>query len=120
MKNPLFVILLGGTLLMLFSPACPVAAAQGNANTANETDLPSEVTLPPGAVISVRLADTVNSSHNHSGDLITGTVDPSVLVDNRVVIPRGTEAHLRLMQDKKGGRIHGKAAVRLELVALVL
>jgi hypothetical protein len=80
----------------------------------------AEVTLPSGTIVSVRIADNVNSSHNHSGDLITGVVDPSVLIGNQVVIPRGTEAHMRLMEDKKGGRLHGKASVRLELIALVM
>lgn len=88
-----------------------------------ETKAPPEnqvVTLPAGTTISVRLADTVNSNRNRAGDFFSGTVDPSLLVDNRVVIPRGTEAHLRLMRDKKGGHLHGRAEVRLELVGLVL
>ena len=42
------------------------------------------------------------------------------MIDSHVVIPRGTEAHVRLMQDKKGGHVHGKAEVRLELVSLIL
>jgi len=36
------------------------------------------------------------------------------------VIPRGTEAHVRMAEDKKGGHVHGKAEVRLELVSLVV
>jgi len=61
------------------------------------------VTLPSGYVIPVRLADEVNSSHDKTGDLFTGTVDPSVLVHDHVVIPRGTEEHVRMVEDKKGG-----------------
>jgi len=78
------------------------------------------VTLPSGHVIPVRLADEVNSSHDKAGDLFTGTVDPSVLVRDHVVIPRGTEAHIRMVEDKKGGHLHGKAKVRLELVNLII
>jgi len=122
MRNPLRWTVLGGTLASVFLLLLTghTATAQRPKKTANRREASSQITLRPGAVISVRIADTVNSSHNHTGDLITGTVDPSVLINNRVVIPRGTEAHLRLMEDKKGGRIHGKAAIRLELVALVL
>jgi hypothetical protein len=61
----------------------------------------------------------VNSSHDKAGDLFTGTVDPSLLVNAHVVIPRGTEAHIRMVEDKKGGHLHGKAKVRLELVSLI-
>ena len=78
------------------------------------------VTLPPDTIISVRIADEINSSKNHTGDIFTGIVDPSVLIHDQVVIPRGTEAHVRMAEDKKGGHIHGKAEVRLELVSLVV
>jgi hypothetical protein len=87
------------------------------------SDVPREgdrVTLPPDTIISVRIADEINSGKNHTGDIFTGIVDPSVLVHDQVVIPRGTEAHVRMAEDKKGGHIHGKAEVRLELVSLVV
>ena len=87
---------------------------------AGEQTQPQRFTLPSGFVINVRVADAVDTNHNHSGDLLTGIVDPSVLYNDRVIIPRGTEAHIRLVEDKKGGRIAGKAEVRLELVALVI
>ncbi len=78
------------------------------------------ITLSPGMVISVRIADKVDSSKGHSGDLLTGIVDPSLIVNGRVLIPRGTEAHVRMVEDKKGGHLHGKAEVRLELISLVM
>jgi len=87
------------------------------------SDAPEEgdrVTLPPDTIISVRIADEISSNKNHTGDIFTGIVDPSVLVRDQVVIPRGTEAHVRMAEDKKGGHIHGKAEVRLELVSLVV
>lgn len=85
--------------------------------TAGDED---SITLPSGSLIHVRLADEVNSSHDKAGALYTGTVDPSVLVHDHVVIPRGTEAHIRLVEVKKGGHVHGKAKVRLELVSLIM
>jgi hypothetical protein len=87
------------------------------------SDVPAEgerVTLLPDTIISVRIAGEINSSKNHTADIFTGIVDPSVLVHDRVMIPRGTEAHVRMAEDKKGGHIHGKAQVRLELVGLVV
>jgi hypothetical protein len=78
------------------------------------------VTLPAGTVISVRLADTVNSNKSHTGEQFSGTVDPSVMVGDRVVIPRGTEAHIHMAEDKKGGRVHGHAEVQLELTSMII
>jgi hypothetical protein len=76
--------------------------------------------LPAGTVISVRIADRVDSNKLHSGDLLTGIVDPSVIYNDRVLIPRGTEAHVRMAENKKGGHLHGKAEVELELIGLVM
>ncbi len=52
--------------------------------------------------------------------MFTGIVDPSVMIHDNVVIPRGTEAHVRLADRKKGGHVHGKAKISLELVSLVV
>jgi hypothetical protein len=96
------------------------ARPQASQNQPSSSDAPDTITLPEGTVISVRIADKINSSHNQAGDIFIGTVDPSVLVDSRVVIPRGTEAHLRMMEDKKGGRFRGNAEVEVELISLVI
>jgi hypothetical protein len=78
------------------------------------------ITLPEGFMIPVRIADEINSKHAHAGEMYSGSVDPSVLVNEVVVIPRGTEAHLRLTHLKKGGHVHGNAKVSLELVSLII
>src|SRR5262249_4064959 len=78
------------------------------------------VTLPVGSVIEVRVADNVDTKHTQAGELLTGTVDPSVLIHDEVVIPRGTEAHIRVAYDKKGGHIKGKAQMTLEWIGLVM
>jgi hypothetical protein len=78
------------------------------------------ITLPSETTISVRIADEITTGKNKTGDLFTGIVDPSVMVRDRVVIPRGTEAHVRMSEGKKGGHIKGKAEIELELVSLVV
>ena len=89
-------------------------------DNSNQPISDSSVTLPSGTVISVRIADEISSKRNHAGDMFTGAVDPSVFVEDRVVIARGTEAHIELVDKKKGGHIHGKAELELQLVSLVL
>jgi hypothetical protein len=97
-----------------------IAHPQASQEELSSADAPDTITLPEGTVISVRIADKINSSHNQAGDIFIGTVDPSVFVDSHVVIPRGTEAHLRMVEDKKGGRFHGNAEVEVELISLVI
>src|ERR1035437_5003748 len=96
------------------------AHAQASQEQPRSSDAPDTITLPEGTVISVRIADKINSSHNQAGAIFIGTVDPSVLVDSHVVIPRGTEAHLQMVEDKKGGRFRGNAEVEVELISLVI
>ncbi len=105
----------------------PPPAANANESSSDsdvrKSNVPAEgerITLPPDSKISVRIADEINSSKNHTGDMFTGIVDPSVLVHDQVVIPRGTEAHVRMAEAKKGGHVHGEAKVSLELVSLVV
>jgi len=78
------------------------------------------ITLPEGFTIPVRITDEINSKHARTGEMYSGSVDPSVLVNDVVVIPRGTEAHIRMNHLKKGGHIHGNAKVSLELVSLII
>jgi len=107
-------VLLGGAL------SARRATAQQPSGDDQSAAQSQSVTLPAGTVVSVRLADAVDSNKNRAGDHFSGTVDPSVLIANRVVIPRGTEAHVLMVHDKKGGRIHGHAEVELELVSLII
>jgi hypothetical protein len=96
---------------------------QNTDSTQDDSNQPisdSSVTLPPGTVISVRIDDEISSKRNHAGDVFTGSVDPSVFVQDHVVISRGTEAHIQMVDKKKGGHIHGKAEIELQLVSLVL
>lgn len=108
------------------SPATDHSATYQNQSQqdANQSAQPQNnsavITLPSGWVIPVRISDEVSSHHDKAGELYTGTVDPSVLIQDHVVIPRGTEAHIRLVDVKKGGHLHGKANVRLELISLII
>ena len=86
----------------------------------NPTEQIEVITLPEGFAIPIRITDEVSSKHAHTGEMYSGSVDPSVLVNDVVVIPRGTEAHIRMNRLKKGGHIHGNAKVSLELVSLII
>ena len=98
----------------------PSKSEQQSPGDATAAHRDGTVTLPAGSAISVRIADEVNSNKNHPGDMFVGSVDPSVLVGDRVVIPRGTEAHVEMMDDKKGGKFHGNAEVELQLTSLIM
>src|SRR5215475_9547642 len=99
-------------------PRQPVREVVGS--DTNPTEQIEVITLPEGFAIPVRISDEINSKHARAGEMYSGSVDPSVLVNDAVVIPRGTEAHIRLTHLKKGGHVKGNAKVSLELVSLII
>src|SRR5438045_8539113 len=57
-----------------------------NGNAPNSGDY-QPITLPEGTTIPIRMSDDVSSNHDKPGTMFTGTVDPSVLINDIVVIP---------------------------------
>ena len=125
-RSRLALVLPGCALVALSTCYSPLAAQESpppdqseHAQPANPSDEHERILLPAGTEISVRIADRVDTNHLHSGDLLTGIVDPSLMYNDRVVIARGTEAHMHLVENKKGGHLVGKAEVQIELTGLV-
>lgn len=121
--NRIFVAaacLTGLTAICFFDGSHKNAEARPAGGQQDASERPELITLRVGSTIPVRITDEINSKHAHEGDMYSGSVDPSVLIKDVVVIPRGTEAHIRMTRLKKGGRVHGSAKVTLELVSLIM
>jgi hypothetical protein len=73
------------------------------------------VTVPEGAVFTVRLNETVSSKKNNSGDKFTATVVEPVEVDGKVAIPKGSTVTGTVTDAKALGKIKGGAVLRLLL-----
>jgi hypothetical protein len=76
------------------------------------------VTIPSGTVVTIRMIDSIDSSRNHAGDLFAASVESPVVVENRVVIPRGSDARVRLVEAASAGHIQGRSELKLELAEL--
>lgn len=98
------------TLLTLVSAglvfAAPAVAAAAPATTA----------IPAGTRIMVQMIDSVDSSRNHVGEEFAAVLANAVVVENDVVIPKNSEARVRLTEAKSAGRIKGQSELELELV----
>ncbi|MCL5669951.1 MAG: BON domain-containing protein, partial [Acidobacteria bacterium] len=79
---------------------------------------PVQVTLPAGTVIEVQTVDPIDSSVNHAGDEFAATVASPVLEDGQIIIPRYSNARIRLVSVQRAGHIRGRSAVELRLVSL--
>jgi hypothetical protein len=63
----------------------------------------------------VRLIDGIDSSRNHAGDEFAATVEAPVVVGDRVVIPRNSDARVRLVESRSAGHMTGRSELELEL-----
>ncbi len=77
---------------------------------------PVRATIAAGTVVTVRMIDAIDSSRNRPGEEFTATVDSPLVVNDRVVVPRGSDAHVRLVQSRSAGHMSGESELQLELI----
>src|SRR3989442_10437688 len=80
----------------------------------------SPVTVPQGTVLHVRLAETLDTKRNRSGDRFTATLDSPVNVAGNAVIPKGAKFSGRIDTSAPSGRLKGRAVMNLSLDAFEL
>jgi hypothetical protein len=81
---------------------------------------PVEVTIPAGTVVTVRMIDGIDSATNQPGEEFAASVDAPVVVDDKIVIRKGADARVRLVQAKSAGRMTGQSELMVELVGLAI
>jgi hypothetical protein len=85
------------------------AAAAPPATTARD------IIIPRGTAVRVRLAETVDTKRNRAGDRFPATLDVPIVIDNKVIVPKGTLFEGRIVEAKPSGRFKGRAVIGLEL-----
>ncbi len=81
---------------------------------------PETFTIPAGTVLTVRMIDEIDSSRHRPGEEFAATLDAPVAVGDRVVIPRGSDARVRLVESRTAGRMRGQSELQVELVGLAV
>jgi hypothetical protein len=102
------------------APAPVARAAEAPAAAPAPARQPEHVTIPAGTVITVRMIDRIDSSRHRPGEEFAATVDAPVVVDDRVVIRRGADARVRLVESRSAGRMTGRSELHVELVGLAI
>jgi hypothetical protein len=78
------------------------------------------VTIPPGAVLRVRINRGLDSQHIAPGTQFDGTVLTDVVADNAVAIPRGATVTGVVVDSKKAGMFKGEGELSLQINSLTL
>ncbi|MBZ5562991.1 MAG: BON domain-containing protein [Acidobacteriia bacterium] len=79
---------------------------------------PQSYTIPAGTVVTVRLVDSIDSSRSHAGEEFSATVDSPLVINNQVIVPRNSDARVRLVQAKSAGHMTGRSELEVTLVSV--
>jgi hypothetical protein len=90
--------------------------------TARPAPMPQQkmITVPAGTTILVRMLDTVDSSKNPPGSRFTATLETNLVVNGKVIVPKGNTLYGRLAESKQAGRATGSSELQLELTDIVV
>jgi len=81
---------------------------------------PTYVTVPAGTRISIRTIDGVDSTKNHVGDRFQATLEEPIVLNDNVVVSKGSDVYGRLAQSKESGKFTGRSELKLELTGIVV
>ncbi len=78
----------------------------------------SQLNLPAGTWITVRVNQPLSSDHNQPGDAFTATLEQPLIAEGRVIARRGQTVAGRVADVQKGGRVKGTSRLSIELTEL--
>src|SRR5215467_9759109 len=82
---------------------------------------PSEpVVVPAGTVIPISLTSRITTKHARDGDGVYGKTVFPITINNKIVIPEGSNVRGKITQIRRPGRVKGKGALTLTFQTLVL
>jgi len=74
--------------------------------------------LPSGTEISIRLIDSIDSERNREGDEFRASLEDPITLGNDVVVKKGADARLKLVNEQESGKFSGKAGLTVQLVSI--
>lgn len=79
---------------------------------------PKQVAVPAGTTLRVQMVDSIDSAVDQPGEIFHASLDAPVVVGNQVVVSKGADVYVRLVNANSAGRLTGKSELSLELVKL--
>ena len=76
---------------------------------------PITVTIPEGTIVTVRTIDSIDSSVNRTGQTFRASLDAPIVVGDRVVVPKGLNVNLKLVDASSAGKFKGRSELTVSL-----
>lgn len=80
--------------------------------------VPALATIPAGEHVSVRMIDSIDSTHNTSGQVFRASLNAPLVSHGRVIVRRGAPVSVLLTDAKGAGRIEGSSELEVRLSRL--
>ena len=80
----------------------------------------SDVTIPAGQSLLIRMIDGVDSSKNQVGDIFHASLETDLNIDGALIARKGADVYGRLAQAKEAGHFAGSSELQLELTRIVI
>ena len=93
----------------IFRPEVPLAPQQ-----------PQPVEIPLDTQFVVRMIDSVDSERDQVGQTFRASLDQPVVVRGEIIIPRGADVVVKLVDDKQSGRLTGRTELTLDLSSVTI
>jgi len=99
-------------------PAMRQTAAEPNAQPAPAVRHPQVVTLAPGTNLTIRLAETLSTERNLTGDIFRGVLETPIVVNGFIIADRGASVLGRVVSLQKAPLISGTSDLTLQLTQI--
>lgn len=76
---------------------------------------PTTATVPSGTRVQIRLAESVSSKTNETGNTFQAQLDRDLVIDGNLVAPEGSRVVGTLTDVKKSGKVKGKAQMSMTI-----
>ncbi len=76
---------------------------------------PITVTIPEGTIVTVRTIDSIDSKVNSTGQTFRASLDAPIVVGDRIVIPKGLNVNLKLIDASSAGKFKGRSELTVSL-----
>ena len=100
--------------------AAPTPVAEAPATAPVPAPELTQVTIPEGTLLSVRLIDAVNTEKHKEGDHFRASLDSPIVIADRTVVPKGADVEARLVSAKSAGHFTGSSSIVLVLAKITV
>jgi len=75
--------------------------------------------IPSGTVLTIRMVDSVDSERDRVGQTFQASLDePVVDPSGRLLVPRGADVVVKLVDDQQSGKIEGRTVLTLDIQSM--